>query len=240
MKKFREVKGKINSIETMGLVDGPGIRFVVFLQGCPLRCKYCHNPETWKVSDYNVELTPSELVEKIKRYKNYFGEDGGVTFSGGEPLVQNEFLLECLKLCKAEKIHTAIDTAGSVDNYDEVLDYVDLVIFDIKAYDKTMYKYITGGEITNSLKFLYTCQKKNKKMWLRTVIVPGINDNKEFILGLKNFIKDLKNIEKVELLPYQTLGVEKYRKLNIKYSLDGVAAMDVEECSKLQKLLDEE
>lgn len=239
MKKSNVIKGKINSIETMGLVDGPGIRFVVFLQGCPLRCKYCHNPETWDLKKGNVELTPSELVEKIKRYRNYFGEDGGVTFSGGEPLYQKEFLLECLKLCKQEKINTAIDTAGSRLDCDDILDYVDLVIFDIKAYTKDQYFDITKGNLDISLKFLYNCQIKNKKMWLRTVIVPGINDTKEFVFGLKNFIKGLKNIEKVELLPYQTLGVEKYKKLNIPYILKDVEAMDIKKCQDLQKLLEE-
>lgn len=237
MKKSKDLKGKINSIETMGLVDGPGIRFVVFLQGCPLRCSYCHNPETWNLNSYNIELTPYELVEKIIRYKNYFGEDGGVTFSGGEPLFQKDFLLECLKLCKKQKINTAIDTAGSVEDYDEILDYVDLVIFDIKSYKDDQYKNITNKSIKNSLKFLFSCQQKQKKMWLRTVIVPGINDSEEFIYGLKNFIKDLKNIEKVELLPYQTLGVEKYKKLKIPYKLDKTPIMDNKKCNKLQQLL---
>lgn len=236
--KKSSILGDISSIETMGLVDGPGIRYVVFLQGCPLRCLYCHNPETWANKHGNIRMTPEELVEKISRYKNYFGSDGGVTFSGGEPLVQNEFLIECLKLCKKEKIHTAIDTAGGVsDGYNEILDLVDLVIFDIKAYKDDLYQKITGRKIDNSLKFLYTCQQKNKKMWLRTVIVPKINDDKEFILGLKNFIKDLKNIQKVELLPYHTYGIHKYKELNLEYKLDGVSDMDIDKCNDLQKIL---
>lgn len=236
--KKSNILGDISSVETMGLVDGPGIRYVVFLQGCPLRCIYCHNPETWVNKKGNIKMTPEELVEKIERYKSYFGDDGGVTFSGGECLVQKEFLTECLKICKSKKILTAIDTAGGVsDGYNEILDLVDLVIFDIKAYKGDLYQKITERKIDNSLKFLYTCQKKNKKMWLRTVIVPGINDNKEFILGLKNFIKDLKNIEKVELLPYHTYGVHKYKELGIKYKLDGVSDMDIDRCNKLQKLL---
>lgn len=238
MKKSK-LLGNINSIETMGLVDGPGIRFVVFLQGCPLRCKYCHNPETQKIGSENIKMSAEELVEKILRYKNYYGEDGGVTFSGGEPLLQKDFLIECLKLCKKEKIHTAIDTSGSTINYNEILDLVDLVIFDVKSYIGEQYKYITGKDISNSLKFLYMCQKKNKKMWLRTVIVPGINDDEKFIIGLKNFIKDLKNIEKVELLPYHLLGIEKYKKLSMKYELDNIPAMDIEKCSRLQKILDD-
>ena len=230
--------GYISSVETMGLVDGPGIRYVVFMQGCPLRCKYCHNPETWKMKEGNLKLTPEELVEKISRYRNYFDDDGGVTFSGGEPLVQKDFLVECLKLCKKAGIHTAIDTAGSTTNYDEVLDLVDLVIFDIKDYTSDGYKYITGSDISNSIKFLYDCQQKNKKMWLRTVIVPTINDNEDFVKGLRNFIKDLKNIEKVELLPYHSYAIEKYKELGIKYSLKGIPDMDLDRCQELQKILD--
>lgn len=233
------MKGNINSIETMGLVDGPGIRIVIFLQGCPLRCLFCHNPETWSKVE-NQSMTPEEILKKVLRYKNYFGKNGGVTFSGGEPLLQPEFLLETLKLCKENHINTALDTSG-VNNYtgnkEEILKYVDLVIWDIKAIDKEGYKKMTSKEIDESLEFLTICQKLNKKMWLRQVIVPGINDTEEYILKLKDFIKPLKNIEKVELLPYHVLGVEKYKKMGLKYRLDGVEAMDVEKCKELEKIL---
>lgn len=233
------MKGNINSIETMGLVDGPGIRIVIFLQGCPLRCLFCHNPETWSKVE-NQSMTPEEILKKVLRYKNYFGKNGGVTFSGGEPLLQPEFLLETLKLCKENNINTALDTSG-VNNYtgnkEEILKYVDLVIWDIKAIDKEGYKKMTSKEIDESLEFLTICQKLNKKMWLRQVIVPGINDTEEYILKLKDFIKPLKNIEKVELLPYHVLGVEKYKKMGLKYRLDGVKAMDVERCKKLEQIL---
>ncbi len=233
------MKGNINSIETMGLVDGPGIRIVIFLQGCPLRCLFCHNPETWSKAANQI-MTPEEVLKKVLRYKNYFGENGGVTFSGGEPLLQPEFLLETLKICKENHINTALDTSG-VNNYtgnkEEILKYVDLVIWDIKAIDKEGYKKMTSKEIDESLEFLALCQKFNKKMWLRQVIVPGINDTKEYILKLKEFIKPLKNIEKVELLPYHVLGVEKYKKMGLKYRLDGVKAMDVERCKKLEQIL---
>lgn len=234
-----ESKGYISSIETMGLVDGPGIRIVFFLQGCPLRCLFCHNPETWsKVG--GIEMTPREVVEKIKRYKNYFGEEGGVTFSGGEPLMQKEFLLETLKLCKQNNINTALDTSGVGVDYEEILKYTDLVIWDVKAYEKEAYKKMTGLDINLSLDFLHTCQRLNKKMWIRQVIVPGINDTKEYILGLKEFLKDLKNIEKKELLPYETLGVHKYEKLNIPYRLKGIEPMNIERCNELNKLLNED
>jgi len=234
MTKF---SGYINSIETMGLVDGPGIRVVFFMQGCPLRCLYCHNPETWGMKS-DLIMTPKEVVEKILRFKNYFGKEGGVTFSGGEPLLQKDFLLETLKLCKKEGINTAIDTCGVTDDdYDEILDYVDLVIMDIKSHDRKEYKHITGVEIEKSLEFLECCQSKNKKMWIRRVVVPNINDTEKQTLEFKNFISKIKNVEKVELLPYQTLGVHKYKELSLPYKLEDVESMDKEKCERLSKLL---
>lgn len=227
--------GHIDSIETMGLVDGPGIRVVIFLQGCPLRCIFCHNPETWTVNDKTL-ISAEELVRHIYKYRNYFGETGGVTFSGGEPLYQHDFLLECLKLCKKMGINTCLDTSG-VGNYKDILKYVDLVIFDIKATEEELYKYITGANINKSLEFLDYCQKINKKMWLRQVIIPGINDNIEYINKLKEFIKPLKNIEKIELLPYHQLGVSKYKQLGIPYKLEKTKAMDKNKCDELYKVL---
>ena len=234
------INGNINSIETMGLVDGPGIRFVVFLQGCKLRCKYCHNPETWDINGKSQKISAKELVEKIERYKNYYGNDGGVTFSGGEPLLQPEFLLECLKLCKEKGINTALDTAGvGFGEYKEILKYVDLVILDIKAVDENEYKEIVGLPIKYFKEFLNQVQDSGNKLWLRQVIVPGINDDEEHILKLKNFIKKIKNVEKVELLPYKTLGVHKYHNLGIKYRLESIEEMDEKKCKELEKLLKE-
>ena len=227
--------GHIDSIETMGLVDGPGIRVVVFLQGCPLRCLYCHNPENWNINDKFV-ISPSELVRHIYKYRNYFGNDGGVTFSGGEPLTQHDFLLECLKLCKKMGINTCIDTSG-VGKYDDILEYTDLVIWDVKATSNDLYKDITGHKIDASLKFLNYCQEHNKKMWLRQVIVPGINDNLNYIYSLKKFIAPLNNIERIELLPYHLLGVSKYDKLGLNYRLKDVPAMDIDRCNELYKVL---
>lgn len=230
------MKGHLDSIETLGLLDGPGIRVVVFLQGCPLRCLFCHNPETWFVNS-KFEITPDELVRHIYKYRNYFGENGGVTFSGGEPLNQSEFLLETLKLCKKMGIHTCLDTSGVGENLEEILKYTDLVIWDIKALDSSNYTKITGNKIEKSLEFLKICQKLDKKMWIRQVIVPGINDNIEYINKLKQFIKPLKNIEKIELLPYHTMGIEKYKKLNIPYKLENTPAMSKEKCNELYKVL---
>lgn len=230
--------GYIDSVETMGLVDGPGIRFVTFLKGCRLRCLYCHNPETW-TRNGALEITSEELLKKIHKYHTYY-VDGGVTFSGGEPLMQPDFLIDILKKCKMINLHTAIDTAGvGIGKYEEILKYTDLVILDIKAYTEGKYSYITGVNIDMSEfnKFLDTCQRLNKKLWIRQVIVPGFNDNEEYILGLKEYLKNIKNIEKIELLPYHTMGVAKYEKLGIPYPLTNVSDMDIDRCKELENLL---
>lgn len=232
--------GKINSIESMGLVDGPGVRFVVFMQGCPLRCKFCHNPETWELNGNKDNYTPEELIKKILNYKPYFKRNGGVTFSGGEPLMQKEFLLECLKLCKKNDINTCLDTAGSILDCEEILKYTDLVLLDIKGTNKKNYEEMTHGNFDNAIKFIKLCEKLNKKLWLRVVIVPGINDTKEYIYELFKFIKPIKNVEKIEFLPYHTLGVHKYEDLKITYPLKGVHDMDKDKCKKLENMLKEE
>lgn len=229
--------GNVAGFETMGLVDGPGVRFVVFLQGCPLRCLYCHNPEMWNNDEQKIQILPEELVKKIKRYKPYFKDIGGVTISGGEPLMQAEFVCEVFKLCKENGIHTCLDTSGFGKDYDKLLSYCDLVILDVKELDAEKYKKLTGKKIDQFFKFVETCQKKNKKLWLRQVIVPGLNDTVENVKKLNEFAKSLSNVEKVELLPYHTMGVEKYKKLGIKYRLDGVQDMDKKECEKLLKYL---
>jgi pyruvate formate lyase activating enzyme len=228
--------GKIHSIETMGLVDGPGIRVVVFLQGCALRCKFCHNPDTWAMNG-GEEYTPEQLVKKIERFKSYFSSSGGgVTFSGGEPLRQPEFLLECLKLCKSKGINTCVDTAGyGFGDYDEILKYTDLVLFDIKHITREGYKNITLMEIDESLNFLEAMKRNNTKMWIRHVVVPGITDGVEHLKELKEYIDTIPNVEKVELLPYHLLGKNKYDTLGIKYSLEDVKAMDKDLLKKYQK-----
>lgn len=228
--------GYVDSLETMGLVDGPGIRFVVFLKGCKLRCLYCHNPETWDYND-SLEINSEDLLKRILKYKDYYN-NGGVTFGGGEPLIQKDFLLDILKKCKMCNLHTAIDTSGvGVGNYSEILKYVDLVILDIKAINPDNYKKITGSDMGEFNVFLKECQKQNKRLWLRQVIVPGINDRDGDILALKEYIKTINNVEKVELLPYHLFGVEKYKKLGIKYPLDGVEPLSAERLEYLTNLL---
>ena len=227
------IKGSIQSIETFGLVDGPGIRTVVFLNGCKLRCKYCHNPEAWLMGEKNY--TPEQLCEKIIRNKPYFKRNnGGVTFSGGEPLLQSEFLIECCKILKKEKIHIALDTCGVGNgDYEELLSYVDLVLMDIKHVTREGYRFITGYDMDDSLEFIKVLNKLNKKVWIRQVIVPGIMDNDEYLDGLVDTLLKFRSIERIDFLPYHKLGEEKYDKLGIKSPFRDVAAMDKLECEKL-------
>ncbi len=234
------IKGRIHSFESMGLVDGPGIRSVVFMQGCTLRCAYCHNPDTWSFNE-GTEITPEELVKKIIRFKPYFKKNGGVTFSGGDPLMQADFLIEALKLCKKEGIHTAIDTAGyGTGKYDEILKYTDLVILDIKHVDDEGYKSLVCKSKKGFDDFLEAVQNSNTKLWIRHVVVPGITDSEDHIKKLAAIIKNIKNVEKIELLPYHTLGVKKYNEMGIEYKLSHVSSMDKEEIDKLYKVLDRE
>lgn len=232
-----EITGNINSFETMGLVDGPGVRFVVFMQGCPLRCAYCHNPEMWNAKEAKIQMTPEELLKKVLRYKVYFKNDGGVTVSGGEPLLQAKFVEEFFKLCKQNNIHTCLDTSGFGENYETLLDYCDLVILDVKELDANKYEKLVGKKIEKFKKFLQICQEKGKKMWLRQVIVPNYNDTKESVLKLKEFAKNLTNIEKIELLPYHDMAKNKYKKLGLEYRLKDVPPMDKKKCKDLERLL---
>ncbi len=226
------MKASIDSIETFGLVDGPGIRCVVFFNGCKLRCKYCHNPEMWtkKNNNYTIE----DLFNKIMRSKPYFKNNGGVTFSGGEPLLHSDFIIEVSKLLKKENIHTAIDTSGvGLGNYDDILKYIDLVILDIKHTDNDIYKQITGMNIEEVEKFIKSLNKSNKKVWIRQVIIPEITDTKQYMDNLAKYIKKIKNIEKIEFLPFHRLGEEKYKILGIDYPYKEKNDMDKTKCNML-------
>lgn len=239
---MKESKGYIHSIETLGLLDGPGIRVVVFMQGCYLRCLFCHNPDTWAKRSKLI-LTPRQLVDEIRKYRPYIEGDGGVTFSGGEPLFQSKFLLETLKLCKKAGINTAIDTAGvgySKKYLDDILKYTDLIILDIKAINNTDYKKITSKPMDMFNYFVTKLNNSNKKVWIRQVIVPTINDNYEYMDFLREYIKNIKNVERVELLPYHTMAKDKYKKLKIRYKLKNIPDMSEEECEKLEEYLNEE
>lgn len=220
--------GAIHSIESAGLVDGPGVRSVVFMQGCNLRCRYCHNPDTWaKTSDKVTNMTPKELANKLLRFKPYYGKNGGVTFSGGEPLLQKDFLLEVLPLLHQHDIHTCLDTAGvGIGDYEKILAYTDLVIFDVKHLDPDGYKSLTGMDISESLKFLDIAQKLEIPLWVRQVVVPGITDSDDYLDRFVEYVNTLKNVRRAELLPYHTLGVNKYKTMGIAYSLEGVMPLE--------------
>lgn len=231
------LQGRIHSIESMGLVDGPGIRTVVFMQGCHLRCKYCHNPDTWQLtSGKELLLTPEELLKKLLRFKPYYADNGGVTFSGGEPLLQKDFLIKCLSLCRKNHIHTCLDTAGcGSGDYEEILSLTDLVLLDIKHYTAEGFKAVTGCPPDESLRFLDALQKSRVPIWIRHVMVPGLTYEDAHLQGLIKYLRTLKNIKKVELLPYHTLGVSKYHSLGIPYPLEGVSALSSEELADWQE-----
>ena len=226
------MKASIDSIETFGLVDGPGIRTVIFFNGCKLRCKYCHNPEMWIKKDNNY--TVDEVVHKVLRSKPYFKNNGGVTFSGGEPLLHSDFIIEVSKKLKKENINICLDTAGVGNgNYDELLKNIDIVLLDIKHTEKDTYKEITGKELNEVENFIEACNKANKRIWIRQVIIPGINNNKEYMNSLSNYLKHINNIERIDFLPFHRLGREKYLKLNIPYPYENKKDMDKDKCNDL-------
>lgn len=224
------MKGKIHSFESFGTVDGPGIRYVIFLKGCPLRCKYCHNPDTWS-SEGADELEASDIVKQALKYKGYWGDKGGVTITGGEPLVQIDFVIELLKLFKEHNVHTAIDTSGfmfnpknpeSIKKHEELIKYTDLFLLDIKHIDSNAHKELTGVLNDNTLSFAKWLSQNGKHMWIRHVVVPGYTSDIEEFKALKEFINTLDTVDKVEVLPYHTMGKVKYDNLGIKYPLEGV------------------
>ena len=228
------MQGRITSIESMGLVDGPGIRAVVFFAGCGIRCLFCHNPETWCPSGGEAYDSES-VIKKLLRFKPYFERGGGVTFSGGEPLLQPEFLLELLKKCRENRIHTCLDTAGvGHGDYDEILSYTDLVLYDVKAITDDGYRKICGGDIKKTEDFIKALKKNKTETIVRQVVIPGINDTDEYMASLREYIeKNIPTAKEVELLPYHTLGSHKYKKLGIPEPLADTPPMSVKKCSEL-------
>ena len=238
------MEGNIHSFESFGTVDGPGIRYVVFMQGCPMRCKYCHNPDTWQVGA-GKKYTAEAVFKEILKYKNYI-KSGGVTVSGGEPLLQAEFITELFRLLKAEGIHTALDTSGitfdkdnpqSVEKHLSVLRYTDLVLLDIKHIDEDEHKALTGFSNKRTLDFAQFLSENGKKMWIRHVLVPDITDKDEYLQKLKQFISGLKTVERVEVLPYHTMGEVKYEKLGLPYPLKGVQPPAKQRIENARKIL---
>lgn len=227
------MKGKIHSFQSLGTVDGPGIRYVVFMQGCHLRCVYCHNPDTWDINNSN-EYTALEVFEKILKYKSYI-KNGGVTVTGGEPLLQIDFVIELFKLLKNEGIHTALDTSGfsNLAKCDELLSYTDLVICDVKFNTDENYKKYTGRGISEVLDFLDLTKSLNIPVHIRQVIVPNINDTTENVKELKAILSNYPNIVKVEFLPFRKLCLEKYEQMNLDFKLKDTDEMSIERTKEL-------
>ncbi len=236
-----EIIGKIHSTESFGTVDGPGIRFVIFMQGCPLKCKYCHNRDTWNINDAKEIVTVDEMINKIIRYKPYIvASNGGVTVSGGEPLLQLNFVTQLFKELQKLNIHTALDTAGSIpinDKIEELLKYTNLVILDIKHVDDDKAKNLTSLSNKNNLDFARYLDEHHIPVWIRQVLVPGYTDDENDLRKLKAFIDTLSNVERTEILPYHKLGEYKWEAVGEKYPLQGVEAPSKEEIQKAKEIL---
>ncbi len=232
------MNGRIHSIQSLGTVDGPGIRFVVFMQGCPLRCGCCHNPDTWEFG-IGTEYTPNDILQKALRCKEYFGKDGGITVSGGEPLCQPEFVTELLKLCHNEGINTCIDTSGCYlnDKIKELVNFTDRVLLDIKYTDALQYKNHVGCEIENVIDFLEYINSKKIPVTLRQVIIPTLNDSEENILKLKEIKNKYSCIDKIELLPFRKICQVKYDKMGIEFPFAYIPSPDKETMARLEKLI---
>lgn len=234
--------GYIHSFESFGTVDGPGIRFVVFMQGCLMRCKYCHNPDTWQTGG-GRSFTAEEVAQTALKYKSYFNGGGGVTVSGGEPLLQAEFVCELFSILKKAGVHTALDTSGIVfnrantDAFDKLLSVTDLVLLDIKHVDDAEHKKLTAHSNSNVLEFAKYLSEAGKPVWIRHVLVPGITDNDEYLHRLAEFISTLKTVERVEVLPYHTMGEVKYEMLGREYPLKGVQPPTKERVQNAKRIL---
>ena len=240
------MKGLVHSLESFGSVDGPGVRYVIFLQGCRMRCQFCHNPDTWDPKDPSaVSYTAEELLEKVERCRGYWGKRGGITVSGGEPLLQLDFLLELFTKAKERGIHTCIDTAGNpftreepfFSRFQELMAVTDLLLVDIKEMDKGRHKALTGVKNDNILDMLRYLDEIHKPVWIRHVLVPERTALEEDLLALRAFLDTLHNVERVEVLPYHTMGVFKWEKLGIPYPLEGIAPPTAAQIARAREIL---
>ncbi len=237
------IVGNVHKLESFGLVDGPGVRFVVFLGGCKMRCQFCHNPDTW--NSKGEQWTAQKLYQHIRRYKSYWKNNGGITVSGGEPLLQTEFVTALFSLAKKENIHTAVDTAGQpfcrdknwLLNLKKMSEVTDLFILDLKEMDPEGHKKLTGVDNANILEMAGWLSDHGKKLWIRHVLVPGITDKEDDLTAMYEFIKTLKTVEKVEILPYHTLGTLKWAEIKKAYPLEGVPVPTTDQIIKAQELL---
>lgn len=223
------VKGNIHSIETFGSVDGPGIRFVIFLQGCHMRCRFCHNPDSWSTAENNA-MTADELLDKAERYRDYWGDEGGITVSGGEPLLQLDFLLELFFKAKQRGINTCLDTSAQpftrdedwFCRFEELMKLTNTILLDIKHIRDDRHKWLTGWGNSNVLDCAKYLSDIRKPVWIRHVLVPGITDDDTCLRELSAFLSSLGNVQRIDVLPYHTMGVYKYERLGIRYTLADV------------------
>ena len=239
-KKDLRYYAKVHSVESFGTVDGPGIRFVLFLQGCHLQCKYCHNRDTWDIKNGTYKSL-DEIFDKIMKYKNYICPNGGVTITGGEPLLQAKFIYELFTKLKEQNVHTCIDTSGMValtDDIKKVLSVTDLVLLDIKHIDDNKCKELVGKSNKLELEFAKYLSDNNINMWIRQVIIPGYTDSEQDLLKLKWFLATLKTVQKIELLPYHDMGKFKWKNLGAKYNLEDVRPANSVDIEKAKKILE--
>ena len=229
-----KILGYVHSIESCGTVDGPGIRFVVFMQGCPMRCLYCHNPDSWGVGvNFGTQMSPLDIISRYEGVKEFC--KGGITVTGGEPLLQIDFVTELFRLAKERKIHTALDTSGitfvkeNIEKFDKLLEYTDLVLLDIKHINDEEHKKLTGHSNKNILEFAKYLSDKRKPMWVRHVVVPEITFNQEYLFELGKFLKGLKNITALDVLPYHSMAISKYINLGMEYPLENTPQLTKEQ-----------
>ena len=236
--------GRVHSIESFGLVDGPGVRSVVFLQGCAMRCRYCHNPDTWGTSG-GEEWEAKELFQKLYRFRPYWKENGGITVSGGEAMLQMEFVTQLFAIAKTHHVHTALDTSGNpfrmepsfLEQFQKLMDVTDLFIVDIKEMDSDRHRRLTGQDNGNILAMIQYLSEHEKSMWIRHVLVPHLTDSEESLIALREFLAPLQGIEKIEILPYHAMGVHKWEALGIPYSLSDAKPPTAEEVKKAKEIL---
>ena len=238
------IKGRVHSIETFGSVDGPGVRFVIFLQGCAMRCKFCHNADTWKLES-DERRSADELIDQALRYRPYWGEEGGITVSGGEPLLQIDFVTELFQTAKEKGSHTVIDTAGQpfrrsgewFEKFRNLMNYTDLLLVDIKEMDPEKHRRLTGVPNDNILSMIRYLNEIGKPVWIRQVLVPGWTDDPEDLRREREFLDGLNNVQKVEVLPYHTMGAYKWKLLGIPYALEGVKSPSEKQVKAAEKIL---
>lgn len=245
----RSIQGLVHSTESFASVDGPGVRYLIFLQGCPMRCRFCHNPDTWQTDPQKALSAsfqaPEELIRKALRFRPYWGTEGGITVSGGEPLLQMDFLLELFQRAKAANIHTCLDTSGAPFTHEEpfysqfleLMKYTDLVLLDLKMMDREGHQSLTGRDNANILDMARLLDKLHVPVWIRHVLVPKVTDDEQDLRDMAAFIQSLQNVKRVEVLPYHTLGTYKWKELGLSYSLENVDPPSSEEVKKAKEIL---